>query len=277
MDYEPIMSTSFGARMTEEGFRQSTPEEIKQLLREKGFLVVQDIKLDANDFRDFYTTYGEIVEYSEERIGVGFGYVDTLKLDGEKGKIVTGRGQLPLHADGGLLLTAVDHVFLYSDTIENMKFRGATTVVDHVLANQEMPSHLKDILENETFQARVLEKGYYSDVSPEGWFDVPVFTDLGWIKKMLIYFPFHEGQPASWESRIVGFSQEENDKFFKELEAFYKQDRYYYKHYWKSNELLIMDNRRVIHEREEFQDDNIVRRLYRGQTSEAKELAELSA
>ncbi|CAI1791854.1 TauD/TfdA dioxygenase family protein [Serratia plymuthica] len=266
--WAPIMPTGFGAKMSADDFLKTDTDSIKNLLMRQGFLIVNELNIDADEFRDIYSKYGTIVEYSDEKIDVGFGYRDTLKLEGEKGKIVTGRGQLPFHADGGLLLSQVDQVFLYAVEIKNMKFRGSTTVCDHVLACNEMPDHLRKVLENETFEVRVLERGYYVDVSPEGWFKVPVFTDLGWVRKMLIYFPFDDDQPASWEPRIVGFTDEEIKRFFIELTTFMKNPRYYYKHYWKDGDLVIMDNRRVIHEREEFNDDKIIRRLYRGQTAD---------
>lgn len=268
VQWTPVMKTGFGARINPEHFLEADTEELKNLMMRQGFIVVNNLDIDADKFRDIYSKYGKIVEYADEKIQVGFGYRDTLKLEGEKGKIVTGRGQLPFHADGGLLLSQVDQVFLYAVEIKNMKFRGGTTVCDHALACQEMPDHLLKVLENENFEVRVLEHGYYVDVSPAGWFKVPVFTDLGWVRKMLIYFPFDEGQPASWEPRIVGFTDEETKRFFSELASFMKNPRYYYKHYWEEGDLLIMDNRRVIHEREEFNDDAIVRRLYRGQTAE---------
>ncbi|MBD2797901.1 TauD/TfdA family dioxygenase [Xenorhabdus sp. 18] len=268
LQWSPIMKSGFGAKINADDFLKTDTEVIKNLLMRQGFVIVNQLKIGANEFRDIYSKYGTIVEYADEKIDVGFGYRDTLKLEGEKGKIVTGRGQLPFHADGGLLLSQVDQVFLYAVEIKNMKFRGATTICDHVLACKEMPDHLLKVLENETFEVRVLEYGYYVDVSPAGWFKVPVFTDLGWVRKMLVYFPFDEDQPASWEPRIVGFTTEETKKFFTELTTFMKNPRYYYKHYWEDGDLIIMDNRRVIHEREEFNDDNIIRRLYRGQTAD---------
>lgn len=95
----------------------------------------------------------------------------------------------------------------------------------------------------------------YAYVSPAGWFKVPVFTDLDWVRKMLIYFPFDDGQPANWEPRIGGFTPEETKQFFIELSTLMKHNRYYYKHYWKQGDLFIMDNRRVIHEHQEFNDN----------------------
>lgn len=265
---ESILPSGFGAELNKRALLDVDPEIIKDILKQKGFALVRGLDLEKADFLQLYSKFGNIVAYVNERKKVGYGYGDTLELDGDQRKIVTGRGQLPYHADGGLLLSQVDLVFLYGARISNIKFRSATPMTDHVLACKEMPRHLLEILENETFEVRVTERGYYAEVSPDGWFRVPVFTDLGWVRKMLIYFPFDEGQPASWESRIVGFSSCETTKFFNELSRFFKNPRYTYTHYWKKGDLLISDNRRSIHEREEFNDPTIERTLWRGQTVE---------
>jgi (5R)-carbapenem-3-carboxylate synthase len=265
---ESLLPSGFGVEFNKDAFLNADPEIVKDILKKKGFALVRGLDLEKQDFLRLYSKFGNVVAYVNERERVGYGYKNTLELDGDKKKIVTGRGQLPYHADGGLLLSQVDIVFLYGARINNIKFRGATLVTDHVLACKEMPRHLLEVLENETFEVRVTERGYYADVSPDGWFKVPVFTDLGWGKKMLIYFPFDEGQPASWEPRIVGFTSVETKKFFNELSRFFKNPRYTYTHYWKKGDLLITDNRRSIHEREEFDDPAAERTLWRGQTAE---------
>jgi (5R)-carbapenem-3-carboxylate synthase len=265
---ESLLPTGFGAELNPDAFLQSDPEEIKKVIMGKGFALVRGLNFTKPEFGAMFAKYGTVVEYVNERKHVGYGYKDTLELDGDKKKVVTGRGQLPFHADGGLLLSQVDVVFLYAAKIQNMRYRGATLTTDHVLAYEEMPPHLRRVLDTETFEVRVTERGYYSNVSPEGWFRIPVFTDLGWVRKMLLYFPFDEGQRGSWESRIVGWSEYETTKFFAELSQFFKSPRYTYTHYWTQGDMLIQDNRRSIHEREEFDDPAIVRILWRGQTAD---------
>jgi (5R)-carbapenem-3-carboxylate synthase len=265
---ESILPTGFGTIFNKDEFLSSDPQQIKEILKEKGVALIRGLSFSNEEFRGLFSNYGNIVKYAKKQ-NIGYGYEDTLELGGEAKKVVTGRGQLPFHADGGLLLSKVDLVFLYAVHIRNMRFRGATLTTDHVLAYEEMPLHLRNILDNETFEINVLERGYYSTGSPAGWFKLPIFTDLGWVRKMLIYFPFDEGQPASWQTRIIGFSEYETDKFFKELSQFFKKPRYTYKHYWREGDLLISDNRRTIHEREEFNDPNIKRILWRGQTTDS--------
>ena len=158
----------------------------------------------------------------------------------------------------------VDILIMYAVQIQNLFFQGATTVCDHELACQEMPIYLKNILSKETFQVRVLEKGYYIKGSPSDWFTLPVFTDYGWGNSMYIYLPFINQAHASWESRILGFSDLENNSFFNELRLFLTKPKYYYRHFWTQGDLMIKDNRRVLHAREEY-DEKATRLIYRGQ------------
>lgn len=275
--WQPLMSTGFGAKMLANDFMQSNTNDIKNLLMRQGFLVIKRMSFNTLAFRDMYTKFGTVVERVEKHTDTEPECQDVMQLDGKNDRLLTGRTQLPLHADGGVLLSPVDQIFLYANEIENMKFSGATLICDQVLALREAPAHLVKVLKNETFQVRALDRGCNIDISIDGWFDVeqegwcnyPVFTDLGWVEQMLIYFPFDEDQQANWESRIVGFSKAETKKFFNELSAFIKQPRYAYKHYWEKGDLLIIDNRRVLHEREAFEDAKIIRHLYRGQTTDA--------
>ena len=267
---ESLLPHGFGALLNNHVALNTAPQILKNILMKKGFVIIKNASFEKSEFLKFYSRFGNIVAYINDRKAVGYGYNDTLILGGEKKKVVTGRGQLPLHADGGLLLSTVDQVFLYAKTINNLHFRGSTSMVNHVLANRELPHHLRDVLENAHFEVRVTEKGYYAHVSPDNWFHVPVFTDLGWVKKMLLYFPFDEDQPASWETRITDFSDTEIKLFFTELAAFYRQPRYCYRHYWEEGDLLICDNRNTIHEREEFNDEQVERILWRGQTTESE-------
>jgi len=261
-----FLPTGFGVSLDKDNFELLTSYQVRMLLIKKGFVILSNTNLDDEDaFRKLVATYGTVVQYSGEKEHVGYGFKDLLKLNGERDKIISGRGELPIHSDGGLLQARVDIVFLYATKIEKMKFQGETILFDHELAYYEMPQHLKRILDEETFESRVLEEGYYVDASPKGWFTVPVHNNYGWGSKMLLYFPFTGDNPPSWESRIHGFTEKEIKNFFEELNLFFYQPRYCYKHYWKKGNLMIMDNRRVLHARKAF-DNNSERIIYRGQT-----------
>jgi (5R)-carbapenem-3-carboxylate synthase len=269
-----LLSSGFGSVLDKDEFLHLPPSDLLSLLRDKGVVVIRNISLSKSEFLSLYRRYGTAVEYVGSRANVGYGYRNTLELNGDRSKIVTGRGRLPFHIDGGLLHSRVDQVFLYAATIENLRFRGATLITDHVLAMREMPRHLRDVLECETFQVNAVERGFYAGGSIDGWFTIETFKDLGWVRAFIIYFPFDDNDPPSWDTRIVGFSQFKTRKFFAELGAFLRQPQYTYYHYWREGDLLIFDNRRSIHEREEFRDEAVKRVLWRGQTSESSTVFE---
>ena len=83
----------------------------------------------------------------------------------------------------------------------------------------------------------------------------------------MIYFNYKDINLASWKTRISGFSENETNAFFEELKAFICRPRYCYLHFWLKDDLLIMDNRRVIHYREKF-DQNSKRVIFRTQTTD---------
>lgn len=263
-----ILPSGFGLKISNQHFNSLTSRQIKMLIGTSGFLIIEDVDYhDEEKFMELTKSYGSVIEYTGDKEDVGFGYRDLLKLDGEKGKIVTGRGELSLHADGGLLNSKVDIVLFYAHKIKNLKFQGATTFCDHESAYRDMPLHIKKVLDNEVFEYLITDKKYYASGSPENWFSVPLYVDYGWCRKMLIYLPFKENNPPSWKSRVVGFTKDENSMFFNELKDFMTQSKYYYRHYWSENDLIIFDNRRALHARESF-DEESTRVIFRGQVED---------
>jgi (5R)-carbapenem-3-carboxylate synthase len=133
-----------------------------------------------------------------------------------------------------------------------------------------MPLYLRQILEEETFEVKVLDQEYYGGQIPKDWYKIPVFIDQGWVRKLMILFPFEkEEKIKGWEVRMKGFTEKASENFFKDLKAYMTQHRYYYKHCWKEKDFLIFDNRKVLHSRSPFDQDSI-RILYRAQVDVSK-------
>lgn len=264
INLQTVLPSGAGLIIPKDKYFELSPEKIRWMLMKKGFVLVKGVDYDKDGIKKLVNSYGKMIEYVGEKANIGFGYKDIQEIDGEEGKINTGRGELALHSDGGILGTRVDLVFLYGAEVKNVKYQGSTGICDHVQACKEMPFSLRRVLEEEIFEIKVIEQNYYGGAIPKDWYHIPVFVDLGWTKKMLILFPFEENSEKGWEVRMKGFSEVENINFFKELKAFMTQPRYYYKHYWNTGDLLIFDNRKVLHAREAF-DTNSTRVLYRGQ------------
>ena len=244
---------------------QITHAEIKELALQHKILVVKNIEFSEAPFKRFIDTFGHKVEHTADRENVGYGYKDILHLDGNSDgkKVITGRGPLGLHTDGILLRVQVDFIFLYSELVDEVDNEGATTVCDSMAAWDNMPEPLKKIILNEKFEYQAIEKGYFSTF-PDGWNEIPIFRDYGRAKSLNIAMPADKNYPASWDVRINGFDSDQNERFFKDLNDHFENPKYYYKHYWKNKELLIIDNQKTLHGREKIS-QNTVRKLLRGQ------------
>lgn len=85
----------------------------------------------------------------------------------EKGKVVVGRGPLPLHTDGILLRKHPNLIVLYACKFDDRSGCGETLICDKVKAWEEMPQRFRDILETKTFEYRIEEQNHYHD-APTG-------------------------------------------------------------------------------------------------------------
>ena len=102
---QSLLRSGFGLQTTAQHFQKLSSKYIKGLLMDKGFILIKGNNFNENQVIELVKTYGKLVNHTEEK-HVGHGYKDLFKLDGEKGKIVNGTRQLPLHA--GILI-----IFIY--------------------------------------------------------------------------------------------------------------------------------------------------------------------
>ncbi|MBT0722441.1 TauD/TfdA family dioxygenase [Rosenbergiella collisarenosi] len=237
--------------------------DIKSLLLRKGFIIVNDISFTREEFAMFFSGFGDVVRFVTDPLAPDYKSSDVTVLQGRPDDIVAGRGQLPLHADGGTTDFIVDHLFLFALEVSTSDNGGATCLVNYRLANLELPESLRRILFGRKHYMRIIN----GDVE-QTWKEIPVFSGMGRAFRMMIYFPFDEGQPASWECAVEGLTTAECRQYYRDLQAFYRQPRYYYRHYWTQNQLLICDNRLMLHEREPYSSDGQTRILMRGLTRE---------
>jgi len=265
---KPILINDFGVSINSEYFLSMTSYQIKNLLIRKGFLLIKDLNFkEILDFIDFVKLFGEPVQYYDKNQNTAISeYKDLVQVDGDTNRFGEPKGKLPLHADGALSQTYDELLFLYARKIENMNFQGATTICNHELAYSELPIHLKKILTEKIFEVKVYDTGQYTKACEDDWFEIPVIVDYGWGTRMFLYFPFLSNTKMDWETRIKGFSISETKDFFDELEKFFTQPKYLYKHLWEKGDLLLIDNRRALHSREKFYDGT--RMLYRGSVNE---------
>lgn len=226
-----------------------------------GCALVRGLDLDEEDFKLLVHSLGDTVDHR-----FGEGGADLLKLNAsrEEGKVVTGRGPLPIHTDGLMVGERVDLIILYAAEFSDAPGSGETYVSDQLTAWQEMPDHLRRVLDEREIEYLITERGYFPTV-PEGWYPIPTTRDYGRVKSLNLATAFPPGVTLrSWEVRVKGMEPEESDRFFTDLDGFLRAERYAYTHRWQVGDLMIIDNQRTLHGRTAIGPGG-TRVLFRGQ------------
>lgn len=68
---------------------------------------------------------------------------------------------------------------------------------------------------------------------------------------------------GSQATHVLGWNEDESQALFKELLDYATQDEFVYTHSWTQWDLVIWDNRRVVHRRRPWDEDNVPRVMYR--------------
>ncbi|MHC0429721.1 TauD/TfdA dioxygenase family protein [Streptomyces sp. O3] len=226
-----------------------------------GCVLVRGVELDEDAFKLLVRSLGDTVDHK-----FGEGQADLLKLNAsrDKEKVVTGRGPLPLHTDGLLVGEQVDLIILYAAEFSDVPGSGETYVSDQLTAWREMPERLRRVLDEHEIEYLVKERGYFPTV-PVDWHTIPTTRDYGRVKSLNLTTAFpRDVDQRSWEIRVKGLPQAESDRFFDELDAFLRSERYAYTHRWQVGDLLIIDNQRTLHGRTAISEGG-TRVLFRGQ------------
>ncbi len=243
----PLTESEMGMRFRASALNELDPTHIRQLAIHHRVLALSIENIDNNSFIDFCKNMGDPVSLKDVASGEGF----ILDLDGDtnREKVVTGRGPLALHNDGFIFGTRVDFLILFGEKVGKTIDSGATIVCDQKMARRELPEELRDILNSREFEYKITERGYFS-TTPDDWITIPHYKNYGRGNVLRIGFPFPSDAKASWHVRIKDEDMEVSTKFFEQLEDHFSSPRYIYRHYWRQNEVLIVDNQNTLHGRD---------------------------
>lgn len=272
----PVSDTSGYPHLTASGMGALLPWEpgdtleaaghrIRRAAMDTGCALVRGLTLDEEQFKLLVRSLGTTVDHR-----FGEGQADLLKLNAsrEEGKVVTGRGPLPLHTDGLLVGERVDLIILYAAEFSDAPGSGETFVCDQLAAWREMPEALRRVIEDRELEYLVTERGYFPTV-PESWYTIPTTRDHGRVRSLNLTTAFPPGVLRSWDVRVKGMDGAASERFFAELDAFLHAPRYAYTHRWEVGDLLVIDNQRTLHGRTAISPGG-TRLLYRGQLTLAQ-------
>ncbi len=232
-----------------------SPDDVKELLRQYGFIVFKNIEYSEEEIVQFAAQLGKIVTYDDERESVNYnkGPDPIFYVDGDTApeKILCSTGALPLHTEGLVLGNKVDALILYAAAINRLN-GGETTVCDAKTAIQEMPADLYQLVQENGCEFTALEKGYFS-VADNGYYSaIDTVHELDGDEFWQISMNFPEGARAAWAGKIAGMTVEESKPYMDRLRLHFSHPRYTYRQRWETYDLLLADNKFCYHGREAY-------------------------
>ncbi len=258
----PLTESGMGVVLDAEDDVAALGSRVRAAALEHGCVLVRGLELDEPRFQSLVHAIGDLVDHK-----FGEGKADLLKLDAshEPGKVVTGRGMLPLHTDGLLVGERTDLIILYAHEFEDEPGSGETFVCDQLSAWEQMPDRLRSVLDGAgRLEYLVEERGYFPNV-PKDWYPIDVVRDYGRVRSLNLALAFDPDATArGWQVRVPGLSEQDSDAFFADLEEYLSGPRYTYQHRWTEGDLLVIDNQRTLHGRTAIGEGG-VRVLFRGQ------------
>lgn len=263
--------TATGSTLTESGMGSVLEADddlaalgarVRAAALEHGCVLVRGLDLDEARFQSLVHAIGDLVDHK-----FGEGKADLLKLDAsrEPGKVVTGRGMLPLHTDGLLVGERTDLIILYAHRFADEPGSGETFVCDQLSAWAELSGPLRDVLDKAgRLEYLVEERGYFPNV-PTDWYPIDVVRDYGRVRSLNLALAFDPDETArGWQVRVPDLAEADSDAFFADLREYLSDPRYTYQHRWNEGDLLVIDNQRTLHGRTAIGEGG-VRVLFRGQ------------
>jgi len=247
------LSPDFGVRVIgvdlDQPLGAEAGEELQGLLKKHRLLLFRQGPLDDAQHLRLMSAMGRVIV--EEPGGSSFfAYVSTNPKD-----YVGTTGRLRWHSDGQFTTTgALQAISLYCMEMER---REPTLFSDQVRAAKVLPADLRrrvkdlDVLQCLDLSSRI--ELYRCRLSKKGA-DVP---DSQWPRHphpILGPHPFTGEEMLNvsqmFSSHVVGFTDEESDQLFDQLEPHQYDPAHVYAHEWQVNDLVIWDNVALQHSRD---------------------------
>ncbi len=223
-------------------------ENIENILAQHHFIVLKGLHWDAMQLQEFLGQFGDLVRnQSREKETM-------LALDGTKvaSEVIRGNGRLPLHRDGLLMNAVVKYVGILCIDIDEHIQDGRTYISDSGSAWQQFPDEIKEALIQHGIEGMPHDVTYYLKNEAK-WYPFPgtiIHEGKTYMNGSLHY---HKGERASYSIRIPNIEEALSYEYYNTLEKILEDKQYTYYHDWQKGDLILFDNRTVLHGREAFE------------------------
>jgi (5R)-carbapenem-3-carboxylate synthase len=244
--YETLTPSGKGLRITDRRITDFSPTEVRALLAKYHWLSFKNHPVTVEEMIEYLPQYGTLTE-NDRRVG------PVLKIDASKkdeGEVLLGQGFLPLHRDGVLMGYNIELVAICCAQYENVVNGGRTFIADIENGCKQVPSEILDVIRDKGIEGRPVDRYYLS--SSDKWHWIPGFTELDGQEWLSIGFPYRKDEKPSWLLRIPGVEDERTAAMFETLSSVLMSEQFCYYHQWEEGDVLLLDNRKVLHGREAF-------------------------
>ncbi|MCC6570117.1 MAG: TauD/TfdA family dioxygenase [Chitinophagales bacterium] len=242
-----LIPSGIGIRLNATEFRALTVTEAEQLLAQYQFMVVPGLGWSPAELQAYLEQFGPLVRNQQRD-------QDTmLTLDGSKVKseVVRGNGRLPLHRDGLLMNEEVKYVAILCLQFEGVR-NGRTYISDNGAAWHAFPQEIKNALTENGIEVLPQDVTYYLKNEAQ-WYPFPGTLIHRGKTYMNGGLPYHKGERASFIVRIARIGDALSEAYFQTLEQILESPAFTYYHEWSPGDLILFDNRTVLHGREAYE------------------------
>lgn len=242
IDLKPKVGTELQASR-EEFLGGDHAAEIRDLLEERGVLIIRGIHFDDDEQLQFARTLGDLMTFNDQAI-----FKISLDPVTNPGAAEYLKGSLLWHIDGAMDDVPSRGSILTARELPPTR-EGNTEVANTYSAFQDLPAEEQARLEklNVVHTMAASQRRTYPDATEEQKKDwekhSPKVHPLVWThksgRKSLV-----TGVSADY---IEGMDLEEGRALLQKLDDFATQDEYYYSHEWTVGDLLIWDNTVSLH------------------------------
>ncbi|MEU7582067.1 TauD/TfdA family dioxygenase [Streptomyces sp. NPDC041068] len=215
-------------------------------LERYGFVVLEPGEGEQLPLEDIMAPLGAQVSY-----GFGTQLVQEQRPGTDNSQFRT--GAIPMHVDGHLNANPVSYVGL--ECLEAPYEGGETLVASSSAFFAAAPDALVARLRSLTIEywSRVAGSGFYVE-RPEGNPVVaPVQVDpVTGGDALCVGVDYPQDPSRNFGAAVVGHTQEQSLELFAELAELLARPEVMYAHEWRVGQVLVMDNRRVVHGRSSY-------------------------
>lgn len=220
--------------------------ELREKLDDCGFVILEPGGPDERALDEIMPELGKPVEY-------GFGTKLTLEPQEASDNLQFTTSGMPLHTDGPFNAgPPVKYIGMYCVTAPEVG--GESLVASNAAFFEHAPADLLEIMDDIVIEYRNRISGYYKD-RPAGSHPrvAPVQIDPETGERRLVIGLTDPDDPMrTHDAVVVGYGEAESAELLGRIKTVLHLPSVLYAHKWRVGEVMIMDNRRVIHGRAAF-------------------------